>query len=218
MGGNEDALAGLELRGDLVLEVRPRAGDAVLQALGAGQLVLHGNAAVLLGELGQALVAVLEGLGGHVEGATPNLDLLVTVLGGGLGLVHALEGAVVTLVELPALDDGQPLAVHGEQHVVQRVDGALEVAGVADVEVVAGLLEGLAAVESLLDASLGEVDIGPTGEQVGLVPLALAVTDDNEVHQVVFGHRWVLSVVPSAVHVHARILDHSQRRIARGIV
>ena len=188
VGGDQDTLAGLELRGDLVLEVRPRAGDAVLQALGARQLVLHRDVAILLGQFRKTLVAVLKRLGRHVEGATPDLDLLVTVLGSGLGLVHALQGAIVTLIELPALDDGQPLAVHREQNVVQRVDGALEVRGVADVEVVAGLLEGLAAVEGFLHASLREVHVGPASKEVCLVPLALAVTDDNEVHQVVFGH------------------------------
>ena len=65
-----------------------------------------------------ALVAGLEGGRLDVEGATPDLDLVLAVLGGGVGLVQALEGAVVTLVELPGLGDGQPVAVELVEHAV----------------------------------------------------------------------------------------------------
>ena len=183
MGGDEDALAGEHLRADLILEERPGAGDGVLQALGVGELVGSDVAVLLLG-VRVALVAGLKLGRADVEGATPDENLLVTVLGGGIGLVQALQGAVVALVELPALDDGQPLAVHLLEHEVKSVDGALQAGGVADVEVEAGLLEGTAAGGSLLLASLGQLDVGPAGEQVELVPLGLAVTDKDELHRV----------------------------------
>ena len=119
-----------------------------------------------------------------VEGATPDEDLLLAVLGGGIGLVQALQRAVVTLVKAPRLVDGQPRAVHLVQNDVQGVDGALQERRVADVEVIALLLEGLAARGGLRAAGVRQVDVGPTGEEVLQVPLGLTVTDDDELHRV----------------------------------
>ena len=110
------------------------------------------------------------------------------MLGGGVGLVETLERAVVTLVEAPGLVDGQPRAVHLVQNDVQGVDGALQERRVADVEVIALLLEGLAASSGLGAAGVGEVHVGPAGEEVELVPLALAVTNDDEVHVLIVCH------------------------------
>ncbi len=112
------------------------------------------------------------------------------MLGGGVGLVQALQRAVVALVQTPGLVDGQPCAVHLVEDDVQRVDGALQHGGVADVEVKALLLEGLAAGCSLGASGVGEVDIGPTGEEVLEVPLGLTVTDDDEVHVLIFVGHW----------------------------
>ena len=134
MRGDEDALTGEHLGPDLVLEVGPRAGDRVLQALGVGELVGRDVAVLLLG-VRVALVSRLECGRADVEGAAPDEDLIVAVLGRGVGLVESLQGAVVALVELPGFGDGQPLAVHLVEHEVQGVDGSLEARGVADVEV-----------------------------------------------------------------------------------
>ena len=72
----------------------------------------------------------------------------------------------------------------------------------ADVEVVAGLLEGLAARVGLLATGVGEVDVGPAGEEVELVPLGLAVTDDDELHGLIVVH-W--RHVPSRCEVCAAV-------------
>ena len=181
MRGDEDALAGEHLGPDLVLEVGPRAGNRVLQALGVGELVGRDVSILLLG-VRVALVARLERGRADIEGAAPDEDLFVAVLGGGVGLVESLQGAVVALVELPGLDDGQPLAIHLGEHEVQGVDGALEARGVADVEVEAGVPEGPPACRGLLPAGLGELDVGPAGKEVEPVPLRLSVADEHELH------------------------------------
>ena len=205
VGGDKNALAALELRLDLLLEVRPRAGDGVLQALGVGEVLLRHVAEHRL-DVRVTLVAGRERGRLDVEGTTPDEDLLLAVLLGGLGLVEALERAVVTLVEAPGLVDGQPRTVHLVKDDVQRVDGALEQRGVADVKVEALLLQCLAAGSRLRAAGVGKVDIGPTGEEVELVPLGLAVTNDHEVHVLVVSHGLPFSWAFSCASAHLWIV------------
>ena len=188
MSGDKDALTGLHLGLDVLLEVRPRAGDRVLQALGVGE-VLRGDVAEHLEDVGVARVVGLEGGWADVEGATPDLDLSLAVLGGRVSLVQTLEGAVVALVELPCLGDGEPVAVELVEDAVKRVDGALEKGRVAEVEVVASLLEGLATRVCLRASGVSEVDVRPTCEEVLEVPLGFAVTDDDKGHGLVVVHR-----------------------------
>ena len=83
----------------------------------------------------------------------------------------------MSFVQLPGLDDRQEVAVHLVEDVLEGVDGALQIGGVADIEIVSAFLQELAAVLGFLDAFFREVDVGPSGEEVELVPLALAVTD-----------------------------------------
>jgi len=188
VGGDENALAGNHLGLDVLLEVGPGTGDGVLQALGVGE-VLGGHVTEHLKDVRIARIVGLEGRRAYVKRATPDLDLGLAVLGGGIGLVQALEGTVVALVELPCLGDGEPVAVELVEHAVERVDGALEKGRVAEVKVVASLLESLAAGMGLLAAGVREVDVGPTCEEVLEVPLRLAVTDDDEGHGLVVVHR-----------------------------
>jgi hypothetical protein len=113
------------------------------------------------------------------------------VLRGGLGLVQALEGPVVALVEPPA-------AVHGDPHQVEPVegqpegaDGPLEDGGVGHVEGEAGLGDLLGGPLGLLDALVGQVDVGPAREAVLLVPDGLAVAEQDEgVHESISRGRW----------------------------
>ena len=58
--------------------------------------------------------------------AAPDLHLLGAVDRRGLGLVEALEGAVVALVQPPGAFDRHPHLVHLVEHDPQRADGALE--------------------------------------------------------------------------------------------
>ena len=113
-----------------------------------------------------------------IEGAAPDEHLLVAVLRRGIGLVETLQRSVVALVELPGFDDGQPLAIHLAEHDVEGVDRALEARSVADVKVETGFFEGSTACCGFFAARVGELNIGPAGEQVELVPLGLSVTDE----------------------------------------
>ena len=58
---------------------------------------------------GEALVGLLESGGRDGVGPPPDLDLVLAVLGSGLGLVQTLEGTVVPLVQAPALVLRNPL-------------------------------------------------------------------------------------------------------------
>ncbi|CUN74125.1 Uncharacterised protein [Collinsella aerofaciens] len=182
MCGDEYALAGEHLGANLVFEIRPGAGNRIFEALGIGQLIGRDVAVLLLG-VGVATVARLERRRAHVEGAAPDEHLLVAVLRRGIGLVETLQRAVVALVELPGFDDGQPFAIHLAEHDVEGVNCTLETRGVADVKVETGFFEGAAACGGFFTARVGELDIGPAGEQVEFVPLGFSVTDKDKLHR-----------------------------------
>src|SRR3954453_5368562 len=116
----------------------------------------------------------------HVVAAAPDADLLVTVAGRRLGLVQALQPAVVALVQAPALDLRQPHHVELVEDDPERADGALQDRGVGEVEAQALGLQEAPGEARLLDAALAEVDVDPAGEAVLLVPVALAVAHHHE--------------------------------------
>lgn len=98
------------------------------------------------------------------------------------------------------------LAIHLAEHDVEGVDRALEARSVADVKVETGFFEGAAACRRLFAARVGELDIGPAGEQVELVPLGLSVTDKDELHRLLVclvRHRGLLDLARCA----CRLLD-----------
>ena len=112
----------------------------------------------------------------------------------------------MALVELPRFDDGQPLAIHLAEHDVEGVDCALEARGVADVKVETGFFEGTAACGGFFAARVGELNIGPAGEQVEFVPLGFSVPDKDELHRLLVClvcHRGLLNVARRA----CRLLD-----------
>jgi hypothetical protein len=116
----------------------------------------------------------------NVVAAAPDLHLLLAVLGRGLGLVEALQGAVVALVEAPALVHRNPGLIELGEHHLLSVDRALEHRGVGDVELIALVAQQLAGGDGLVAARFGDVDVDPAGEAVFEVPLALAMTQQNE--------------------------------------
>lgn len=73
----------------------------------------------------RAVVARIEGGWCNVVASAPDMHLLIAILGGGVGLVEALEGSVVTFVEVPVFNHGEVDAVHGVERDVQCVDGSL---------------------------------------------------------------------------------------------
>ncbi len=96
----------------------------------------------------------------------------------------------MTLVEAPVLDNGEPLSVHLGKHVVEGVDSTLEVGGIAQVKVKACLFEGTAALLSLFNAVLGQLNICPASELVFLVPFAFAMADKYQFHNK-HSFRWI---------------------------
>lgn len=97
-------------------------------------------------------VIILECGRRDIVAAPPDLHLILTVFLHGLQLVQPLKCSVVPLVESPVLDDGNVVAIELLSRVVEGLDGPGEDGGVADVELVAVLLQGLACLDCLLDA------------------------------------------------------------------
>src|SRR5690606_17913061 len=139
--------------------------------------------------------------------------------GEGLGLVLALERAVVTFVETPRAGDGNPGPVGGEQGDVGGLDRAGQQRGVQHIGQQTRLGKQLTAALGLGLALLGQADIHPSRKQIQLVPLALAVTKKDEgawrshalILMTAHGLPWVVETVgsgaarsPSRPHPRAR--------------
>src|SRR5262245_48400881 len=116
-----------------------------------------------------------------VVAPAPDLHLRFTVPRGRLGFVQSLERAVVALVQAPALFLANPHRVHRVERNPQRSNRALQDRGVGDVENVPAFRHQPPRLGRLLAAAVGQIDVGPPGEPVLLVPGALAVTKKNEV-------------------------------------
>ena len=206
MGGDQHRLPLDEIGLDALLPVGEEALDDVLEALGLRQLVAEVGVlrVLVLGELGAEL-----DLGRRrVVGAAPGHELLLAVLLADLRLVHALQRAVVALVQAPVALDGDPVAVGRIQGEVRGHDGAALQRGVHDIGEDAGLLHEVAALRGLLASLLGEGDVHPAGEQVLRVPVALAVAEQHEC----VGHGHSLRGPRPAVHSVA-IGGHGRGRI-----
>ena len=77
----------------------------------------------------------------RVVAAPPGQHLGFAILPGHVGLVESLQGAVMPLVEPPAVHHRQPSAVHLVEHMPQGAGGALEHAGVSHIKIKTGSLE-----------------------------------------------------------------------------
>ncbi len=77
--------------------------------------------------------------------------------------------------------DGQPHAVHLVERDPQRADRALEHRREGVVESDARRLQFTSGLARFLATLVGKIDVVPPGEQVGDVPLALAMTDEDRI-------------------------------------
>ena len=179
VGGDEHGAAGLEVGDDGVVPVRQHAHDDVGQALGAGTDLRRQRGVARVVVL-RPRVVVGQGRRRGVVGAAPAHELLLAVLGQRLGLVLALQRAVVALVQPPRPAHRDPQPVGRLQRQLGRADGPLLQRRVHDVGQQVVLDEQRAAAHGLGHALLGEVDVDPAGEQVLLVPVALAVAEQHE--------------------------------------
>src|SRR5689334_8219175 len=112
--------------------------------------------------------------------ATPGLDLRLTPALDRLPLVLALQVAVVAFVEPPVATHRHPRPPDLFEGELQRADGPFLQRRVGYLDVDAFLGQQPAGIARLGLAELGEVDVVPPGEQVGLVPLAFAVAEQDE--------------------------------------
>src|SRR5687768_4340306 len=117
---------------------------------------------------------------GDVVAAAPDLRLRFPVLGRDLRFVEALQRAVVPFVEAPAFFDGNPQQVEPVARDPARTNGALQDRGEGDVEREPFGLEKTAGLRRFGATLVGEIDVGPSGEPVFLVPGGLAVAEENE--------------------------------------
>ena len=83
-------------------------------------------------------------------------------------------------VDVPLNEKGRQEAVRGGERELRRRDRALEHRGVDDVGQQVVLGEQLSAACGLGAADVGERDVDPPGEEIGLVPLALAVAEQHQ--------------------------------------
>ena len=82
------------------------------------------------------------------------------------------------------MHDRQPGAVEFVEGVPKRAGGALEHAGVGDVEVIALRLEQAPGLLGLFDTGRRQVDVGPAGEAVFEIPGRFAVANQYQlVHE-----------------------------------
>ena len=139
------------------------------------------------GDVGVARIAVLAVLAARLDrrrrgvvAAPPRHELLFAVLFLGLGLVQALQRAVVALVEPPVAMHRDPVPVGLVQREVGGVDRPSQQRRVEHIGLAVQLLDQLAGAGRFGPALLGEVDVDPSGEQVQRVPLALAVAQQNQ--------------------------------------
>ena len=114
-----------------------------------------------------------------VVAAPPDLDLFLAVDRGGLGLVQALQGPVVPLVQAPRSVDRNPHHVELVERNPERANRALQYGCVGHVEFVLFGGHETPRVARFDAAFLAEVDVGPAGEPVLPVPRALTVSNQN---------------------------------------
>ena len=182
---NKNTLTCLKLWLDLLLEVRPCTCNGVLQALGVRKILCWNIAEHFL-NVRIALVAWLKSWWLDIKGTTPNLYLLLAVLSSCISLVEALKCTIVALVQTPSLMNRKPVTVKLIKNMIQSVNSTLEQRSVANIKVIASLFKSTAASCCLLVTSLGKVNVGPTSEQVELVPLRLTVANNNQVPVLIF--------------------------------
>jgi hypothetical protein len=106
--------------------------------------------------------------------------MCLAVLRQRLRLVESLQRAVVTLVQPPGALHRYPHALHLIEHDPERADRALEHRSEGDVDRQMLAHQLAAGLGCLAAAELGQLDVGPAGEQVLHVPQALAMAHQNE--------------------------------------
>src|SRR5690349_15289238 len=120
------------------------------------------------------LIAEIQSRRWDIVTAPPDLHLCFAELLGGLGLVQALQGAIVAFVELPGICDGDPLEVQFLQNSPERLNCTLKNRSVSNIKNIAALSQQFSRLMCLFPAQLSQTDVGPARETVFEIPGALA--------------------------------------------
>ena len=212
VGHDQHGPAGHQVGDDPVVPVGEHPGDHVGQALRLrDQLGRQVRVAVVVVRV--VLVVGRDRRRRHVVRAAPDLDLVLAVLLCGLGLVAARQVAVVPLIQSPVAAHRHPQAAHAVQRLVGGADGPQLHRGVDHVGVHAGLGHHVACRAGLGAAGVGQVAVVPAGEQVELVPLALAVAEQDEL---VHGASRVGVVGPGPMLPHPVLVSPASRSVVAG--
>mmetsp|Transcript_1383 Transcript_1383/g.4390 ORF Transcript_1383/g.4390 Transcript_1383/m.4390 type:complete len:205 (+) Transcript_1383:591-1205(+) len=132
----------------------------------------------------------------HVDGGrrrgerpAPELHLVLAILLDSLLLVEARQGAVHALVKAPIVVHNHMLLACDSQNNVKGLLRALEQRRVAHIELDALLPDLRGAHGRLVLAQRGEAHVRPASEEVGLIPLRLAVAQEDNCRLLVRGSR-----------------------------
>jgi len=179
MGCHEYSLIVPQIGYDGVVPVGQHACDNVFQAFRT-RAGLGGQGRVpRVVELGELRVDVQFRRRGVVR-TPPNHELLLAEFVADLGLVLALQRAVVAFVEPPRALDRDPVAVAAVQGEVRGVDGPPQHGGVDHIRQQVFALEQLGPPDRFGGALLSDVHIHPAGEQVFSVPFGFAMSKKNQ--------------------------------------
>ena len=176
---HQDAAHRPNVGDDLVVPIRQQTVDHIGQGFGRGDGVGgHLGVAGVMRRVSRILA--LESGRGEVVRPSPRLDLGHPMLLSHALLVLTLKCPVVPFVEAPMLVDRDPPKLHGSERERAGVDGTTQHRGVQHVEFNASRSHGRPGFGCLHDPSFGELDVGPTGENVLQVPHALTVAQQHE--------------------------------------
>ena len=178
MGGHQDALVGHDAGRDLVEPHWQHPVDRQLQRLSARQRS-HRNVFVKRIVRRVTLVAGFDRGRWDVEAATPDLDLVVTILCSGVRLVETLKAAVMPLVEAPGVHDGHREVLAVSAHRPGGLYSSTQYRREDDVELETLLFQALPSLDGLLLAILAQIHVRPASEDVRHIPHALTVTDED---------------------------------------
>jgi hypothetical protein len=102
----------------------------------------------------------------YVIATTPDMHLVIAVLGGSFTFVQTLQGTVMALIEPPVANHRNPHSIHLVEHQPQGTYRTLEDGCVRDIELVAKFGKKLSGSNRFVGAFFGQVDVCPARKQV----------------------------------------------------
>ena len=135
----------------------------------------------------------------NIEGASPQLGLLVTVLCRRLLLVQTLKCSVVPLVPAPTAFDRQPNLPESFESKVTCQYGTSQERGVGHIKYQPGFFHGQPSRNGFGFSLWGERHVMPPREEVELVPRGLSMAEQHELAEGgIRGHENIVGCASSA--------------------